>query len=159
MSKEINKNIVTKEGYEKFKAELEYLKSVGRVEAAEKIRTASEFGDLSENSEYDAAKDAQALLEQRIFKLEDFLKNVEIVEVQNDDNVTVGKKISLTKKDDNSKYDIMLVGNNEASPFDMQISVASPIGKAILGKKVGETFEVDAPSGRVQYVIENVQLN
>ena len=159
MNKENNTNILTREGYENFKAELEHLKSVGRIEAAEAIRTASEQGDLSENAEYDAAKEAQAHLERRIFELEDLLKNCEIVEIQNDGNITIGKTITLLKINDNTEYKIKLVGNNEAEPFSMKISVASPIGKAVLGKEVGDIITVDAPNGITEFKITNVDLN
>lgn len=159
MNKDNNTNILTREGYENFKAELEHLKSVGRIEAAEAIRTASEQGDLSENAEYDAAKEAQAHLERRIFELEDLLKNCEIVEIQNDGNITIGKTITLLKINDNTEYKIKLVGNNEAEPFSMKISVASPIGKAVLGKEVGDIITVDAPNGITEFKITNVDLN
>ena len=159
MNKEKNTNIVTREGYENFIAELEHLKSVGRVEAAEAIRTASEQGDLSENAEYDAAKEAQAHLERRIFELEDFLKNCEIVDIQNDGNITVGKIVTLLKTNDNTEYKIKLVGNNEAEPFSMKISVASPIGKAVLGKEVGDIITVDAPNGLTEFKIIAVDLD
>lgn len=159
MNKDNNTNILTREGYENFKAELEHLKSVGRIEAAEAIRTASEQGDLSENAEYDAAKEAQAHLERRIFELEDLLKNCEIVEIQNDGNITIGKTITLLKINDNTEYKIKLVGNNEAEPFSMKISVASPIGKAVLGKEVGDIITVDAPNGITEFQITNVDLN
>lgn len=159
MNKEKNTNIVTREGYENFIAELEHLKSVGRVEAAEAIRTASEQGDLSENAEYDAAKEAQAHLERRIFELEDFLKNCEIVDIQNDGNITVGKIVTLLKTNDNTEYKIKLVGNNEAEPFSMKISVASPIGKAVLGKEVGDIITVDAPNGLTEFKITAVDLD
>lgn len=159
MNKEKNTNVLTREGYESFKAELEHLKSVGRIEAAEAIRTASEQGDLSENAEYDAAKEAQAHLERRIFELEDLLKNCEIVDIQNDGNITIGKIVTLAKKSDNTEYKIKLVGNNEAEPFSMKISVASPIGKAVLGKEVGDTITVDAPNGITEFKIIAVDLN
>lgn len=159
MNKEKNTNIVTREGYEGFIAELEHLKSVGRVEAAEAIRTASEQGDLSENAEYDAAKEAQAHLERRIFELEDFLKNCEIVDIQNDGNITIGKIVTLSKINDNTEYKIKLVGNNEAEPFSMKISVASPIGKAVLGKEVGDIITVDAPNGLTEFKIIAVDLD
>lgn len=159
MSKNINKNVVTKEGYENFIKELEYLKSTGREEAANAIRTASEQGDLSENAEYDAAKEAQAHLERRIFELEDFLNNCEIVETQNDGTITIGKVITLIRCDDNTEYKIKLVGNNEAEPFSMKISVASPVGKSILGKQIGDIINVDAPSGNIEFKISDITLN
>lgn len=159
MSKKKNVNVVTREGYESFVKELEHLKGVGRIEAADAIRTASEQGDLSENAEYDAAKEAQAHLERRIFELEDFLKNCEIVDIQNDGNITIGKTVILKKTDDNTEFKIKLVGNNEAEPFSMKISVASPIGKEVLGKQIGEIITVDAPSGTIEYKITDVTLD
>lgn len=159
MNKNINKNVVTKEGYENFKQELEYLKSTGREEAAKAIRAASEQGDLSENAEFDAAKEAQAHLERRIFELEDFLKNCEIVEIQNDGTVTIGKTVSLTRCDDNTEYQIKIVGNNEAEPFSMKISVSSPVGKAVLGKQAGDIINVDTPSGNIEFKIDQVTLS
>lgn len=159
MSKNINKNVVTKEGYDNFIKELEYLKSTGREEAANAIRTASEQGDLSENAEYDAAKEAQAHLERRIFELEDFLKNCEIVEIQNDGTITIGKVITLIRCEDNVEYKIKLVGNNEAEPFSMKISVASPVGKAILGKQIGDIINVDTPSGNIEFKISDIALS
>lgn len=159
MSKKKNVNVVTREGYESFVKELEHLKGVGRIEAADAIRTASEQGDLSENAEYDAAKEAQAHLERRIFELEDFLKNCEIVDIQNDGNITMGKTITLKKTDDNTEFKIKLVGNNEAEPFSMKISVASPIGKEVLGKQIGEIITVETPSGTIEYKITDVTLD
>lgn len=159
MSKKKNVNVVTREGYESFVKELEHLKGVGRIEAADAIRTASEQGDLSENAEYDAAKEAQAHLERRIFELEDFLKNCEIVDIQNDGNITMGKTVTLKKTDDNTEFKIKLVGNNEAEPFSMKISVASPIGKEVLGKQIGEVITVETPSGTIEYKITDVTLD
>lgn len=153
-----NKNVVTKEGYENFKNELERLKSVERLNTAEAIRTASEQGDLSENAEYDAAKEAQALLEKRIFELENFLKNCEIVEVLDDENITIGKTVTLEKLSDREVFKIKLVGNNEAEPFSMKTSVASPIGKEIIGKKIGDTVSIDAPIGKISYKIKDAIL-
>lgn len=159
MSNKKNTNVVTREGYESFIKELEQLKSVGRLEAAEAIRTASEQGDLSENAEYDAAKEAQAHLERRIFELEDFLQNCEIIETANDGNITIGKNILLKNIIDHTEYKIKLVGNNEAEPFTMKISVVSPVGKELIGKQIGDVISVNTPSGILDYVISDVSID
>lgn len=159
MSNKKNTNVVTREGYESFTKELEQLKSVGRLEAAEAIRTASEQGDLSENAEYDAAKEAQAHLERRIFELEDFLQNCEIIETANDGNITIGKNILLKNIIDHTEYKIKLVGNNEAEPFTMKISVVSPVGKELIGKQIGDVISVNTPSGILDYVISDVSID
>ena len=159
MSKKKTANIITREGYNSFVKELEYLKGTGRLEAAEAIRTASEQGDLSENAEYDAAKESQAHLERRIYELEELLKNSEIIDSQNDGNITIGKTILVRNIRDNSEYNIKLVGNNEADPFSMKISVASPIGVEVLGKQIGDLITVDSPSGPIEYIILNVILD
>lgn len=159
MNNNADKKIVTREGYEAFKKELEHLKGVGRLEAAEAIKTASEQGDLSENAEFDAAKEAQAFLEKRILELEYILKNCEIVEIQDDDIVAIGKTVTLLQLSTNKIFNIKLVGNNEANPFEMKVSVASPTGKAIDGKLIGEIVTVSSPSGNIDYKIEDVQLS
>ena len=153
------KNVVTREGYESFLSELEQLKGVGRLEAAEAIRTASEQGDLSENAEYDAAKEAQALLERRIYELEEFLKHCEIVDMNDDDNITIGKTIELERVDNKKIYIIKLVGNNEADPFTQKVSVASPVGKELVGKQVGGKIHVVAPDGEIDYIIKSVTIS
>lgn len=159
MSKTINnKKVVTREGYDTFLKELEHLKGVERIKTANAIKTASEQGDLSENAEYDAAKEAQALLEKRIFELEEFLKNCEIIDVENSEHITIGKTIVLRKIDTNESFTIKLVGNNEADPFSMKVSIASPTGHALLGKQIGDIITVEAPNAKITYEIVSVTI-
>ena len=151
-------NVTTKEGYARFAQELDLLKTVKRAETAEKIKTAKEFGDLSENSEYDAALEEQGFIENRILELEYFLKNVQIIEAKNDNIVNVGKTVSLIKEDDGQVFIVKIVGNNEASPFSMEISALSAVGSAIMEKQQGETVEVDTPIGKITYIIDKVEI-
>ena len=151
-----NKQItLTKEGLQKLEEELENLKIVRRKEVSEKIKIALSFGDLSENSEYDEAKNEQAMVEARISEVEALLKNVVVV---NDDEITtdavsVGCTVRI-KCLKNGKEDVYkIVGSTEASPKEKKISDESPVGKAVLGRKVGETVDAEVPSGVIQYQI------
>ena len=139
--------IMTSEGYEKLKAELETLKTEGRDQAAEKLRVALGFGDLSENSEYDEAKNDQAMLEAKIGELEMMLKNAKIVEASelSGDSVHIGSKVRVEAN--GKEYTYTLSGATEANPFEGKISDESAIGKAIMGKKVGEKGEAILPNG------------
>ena len=152
---------LTLEGKAKLEAELAELKSTKREEIAEKIKVARSYGDLSENSEYDEAKNEQAIVESRIAKLEATLKNAVIVEDEdtaaNDDNkIWLGNTVTVldVEMEEELTYDI--VSSIEADQMNGKISDDSPLGKAILGGKVGETIEVDAPIGTLQYKILNV---
>lgn len=150
------KNIITQDGYDKLVAELAELKDNGRREAAEKIREATEFGDLSENSEYDAAKEHKGQLETRIAYLEEFLNTVTIVSVENTDIVSIGKTVTIKSNLDNSTKNVHIVGNNEAAPFENCFSLASPLGQALVNKEVGDVVEVDAPRGK--YTVEILEV-
>ncbi len=152
---------LTLEGKAKLEAELAELKSTKREEIAEKIKVARSYGDLSENSEYDEAKNEQAIVESRIAKLEATLKNAVIVEdedaaANDDDRIWLGNTVTVLdiEMEEELTYDI--VSSIEADPMNGKISDDSPLGKAILGGKVGETIEVDAPIGTLQYKILNV---
>lgn len=152
---------LTLEGKAKLEAELAELKSTKREEIAEKIKVARSYGDLSENSEYDEAKNEQAIVESRIAKLEATLKNAVIVEDDDvadagDDKIWLGNKVVVldVEMDEELTYDI--VSSIEADPMNGKISDDSPLGKAILGGKVGDTIEVEAPIGTLQYKILNV---
>ena len=152
---------LTLEGKAKLEAELAELKSTKREEIAEKIKVARSYGDLSENSEYDEAKNEQAIVESRIAKLEATLKNAIIVEDDDvtetgDDKIWLGNKVTVldVEMDEELIYDI--VSSIEADPMNGKISDDSPLGKAILGGKVGDTIEVEAPIGTLQYKILNV---
>lgn len=140
--------VMTSEGLKKLQEELEYLKTEGRDQAAEKIRVARGFGDLSENSEYDEAKNDQAMLEARIAELEVQIKHVRILDESemSSEHVHVGSKVRIA--DANGKeYSYAIAGATEADPFHGKISDESPVGKAILGLSVGETGEAILPNG------------
>lgn len=140
--------IMTSEGFKKLQEELEYLKTTGRDEAAEKIRVARGFGDLSENSEYDEAKNDQAALEARIAELETQLKHVRILDESemSSEHVHVGSKVVIKDKK-GKKFTYTISGATEADPFNGKISDESPVGKAVMGLKVGEKGEAILPNG------------
>lgn len=147
--------IITQEGYNKLKEELEYLTQVRRKEIAERIERAKELGDLSENAEYSEAKDAQALNEGRVMELSNILKNVTVVEkASNGDHVVMGSTITVKVNGQEKQYTI--VSFNEADPLNGLISNESPLGVAFIGKKKGETVDVETPRGVVQYKIVKV---
>ena len=143
------KNIMTYEGIKKLEEELEYLKTVRRKEITEKIKVALGYGDLSENSEYDEAKNDQAFVEGRIVQLEAMLKNAVVVdesEIPND-MVSVGSKVKVKDYEFDEDVEYTIVGSAEADPMNFKISNESPVGKALIGKKVGEIVEVVIPDG------------
>jgi transcription elongation factor GreA len=150
----MNKYYLTKEKLEELKKELEHLKSEGRKEIARQLKTAKEYGDLSENAEYSQAKDDQAILEIRISELEDMIRNAIIIDTgskKEKDKVSVGSKVVLKK--DNKNYEYLIVGEAEADPSSGKISNNSPLGKVLLGKKVGDEVVVEAPMGKIKYKI------
>lgn len=144
---------VTKEGKQKLLDELSYLKNVRRKEITEAIRIALGFGDLSENSEYDEAKTEQAKVESRIAELEEMLKNVVEVSEVSTDSVSVGSKVKVFNEKWNEELTYSIVGSTEAAPLQNKISDMSPIGKALLGHKVGETVTVETPAGHTSIKI------
>lgn len=147
--------MLTDEGLKNYEEELEYLKTVKRKEVAEKIKVALSFGDLSENSEYDEAKNDQAVLEARIAQIESILKNVKIIDESELSltQVHVGSKIKVHDLEFNEIVDYQIVGSNEADPFNGKISDESPVGNELLGHSVGETIEVETPDGVVKFEI------
>jgi transcription elongation factor GreA len=142
---------MTKEGKEKLEQELEYLKTVKRKEVVERIKIARGFGDLSENSEYDAAKDEQAFVESRIQTLENMIRNAVIIEEdkENPDVVSLGKSVTFIELPDGEEETYTIVGSAEADPFEGKISNDSPIAKSLLGRKVGEEVTVQTPGGEM----------
>ncbi len=152
---------LTLEGKAKLEAELAELKSTKREEIAEKIKVARSYGDLSENSEYDEAKNEQAIVESRIATLEGILKNAVIVEDDaveaGADEVWLGNTVTLLKLDTNAQVTYDIVSSIEADPLNGKISDDSPMGRAVLGHSVGETVEVDAPVGVIKYTIIAVE--
>ncbi len=147
---------VSREGYKKLEDELNYLVTVKRSEVAQQLKEARSYGDLSENAEYDEAKNAQALLEARINELEAQIANAVIVETANADEISIGSKIKLLDLDTNEMETLEIVGATESDPDNGKISDESPIGKAALKKKIGDTFEVQAPVGILKFEVVEI---
>jgi transcription elongation factor GreA len=142
---------VTKDGLEKLKSDLKELKEVKVPEVAKRIQVARDNGDISENAEYDAAKHEQAVIEGKIKELEDIIKNSKVSENKSTGAVVVGSKVILHLE--GQKIEFHIVGAMEADPANRKISHESPIGAALLGKKIGEAIEVQAPIGTLTYKI------
>lgn len=153
--------LVTKEGLDKLVAELDNLRNVRRKEVAEHIREAISYGDLSENAEYDAAKNEQAFVEGRILELDKMIKNARIITDKHKQGaiVQIGSTVVLrdVDKKDDPKEEYTLVGSTEADPFGGKISNESPLGHALLERRVGEVVEYMAPKGKVQYKILDIK--
>ena len=147
------KTVLTYEGLKERENELKILKTIKRKEVAEKIKEARGQGDLSENAEYDAAKEEQASIEERIVFLEKLLRNVEIIEEGELDKtlVAIGSKITLLDMEYNEEVEYVIVGSEEANPATGRISNESPLGAALIGHKEGDTVTVDAPAGPIKY--------
>lgn len=158
MDKEV---ILTEEGYQKLQDELEYLLHTKRKEVAERIKQSIEFGDLSENSEYDDAKNEQAFVEGRIVQLKELIANATFIDDKkaSTDMVGIGSQVNLRDLETNEKLTYLMVGFAEADPGNHKISNESPVGKAILGKKAGETVEVETPGGCLKYRIISISKN
>lgn len=151
---------MTQEGYDKANGELEHMKTKGREEAAREIAEAREKGDLSENAEYHAAKDAQGLLEAKINELEKALANVRIIDASQLDNstVTILSKVRMKNLKMNKEITYQIVSETEADLKNKKLSVNSPIGKGLLGKAVGEIAEVETPAGIIRFEILEISL-
>jgi transcription elongation factor GreA len=151
--------ILTPEGHEKLKQEIEYLSTTKRREVADRIRTARDFGDITENAEYDDAKNEQAMLEHKIAQLEDRLAHARVIESGEVDTsvVSVGARVRLRDVDANQTVEYTIVGSAEANPAEQKLSNESPVGRAIIGKKKGETVEVSAPRGSLKYKILDIK--
>jgi transcription elongation factor GreA len=152
--------ILTPEGYKKLKAEIELLSTERRREVAERIRVARQFGDIAENAEYDDAKNDQMLLEHRIARLEEQLRNARVIEKKeiSSDVVSVGSKVRLRDVDAKQTMEYHIVGSAEANPSENKLSNESPVGKAIIGHKKGETVDVTTPRGaRLKYKILEIK--
>ncbi|WP_010098951.1 transcription elongation factor GreA [Ornithinibacillus scapharcae] len=150
---------MTQEGKEKLEQELLYLKTERRQEVVERIKVARGFGDLSENSEYDAAKDEQAFVESRISQVEKMIRNAVIIENDNENPnmVSLGKSVTFIELPDGEEETYTIVGSAEADPFEGKISNDSPMAKSLLGHEVGEELAVVTPGGEIQVKIIKVQ--
>ncbi|MBO6107444.1 MAG: transcription elongation factor GreA [Stomatobaculum sp.] len=155
---DVKKNVLTYEGLKRYEAELQDLKVVRRKEIADKIKEAREQGDLSENAEYDAAKDEQRDIEARIEYLEELLKNAEVY-VEDEatlDAVSIGTTVDLLDLEFNEEVEFKIVGSTEADSLQGLISNEAPVGKALLGKKIGDLVNVETQMGNVQYKVLNI---
>ena len=148
--------LLTAEGFLELEAELNKLKSETRNEIIEAIKEARALGDLSENADYDAARDEQAKVEARIKELEYMLENAKIIEKASGDVVSVGTTVTIEYVEDEEEEVYQIVGSLEADPFENKISNESPIGKAIMNKKVGDTISVESPTGSYDIKIVSI---
>ena len=153
------KQILTKENLEKYQAELNELKEVKRKEIAQKIKEAREQGDLSENAEYDAAKDEQRDIESRIEQLEYIIENAEILNEEEVDHskVHIGCRVTVTNKTLKKDFEYQIVDKSEVDLLHGKISYDSPVGKALMGKETGESVQVDIPSGIAKFKIKKIE--
>lgn len=147
--------ILTDEGLKNYNDELEYLKTVKRKEVAEKIKVALSFGDLSENSEYDEAKNDQAMLEARISQIESILKNAKIIDESEltNERIHIGSKVKVHDFDFDEDVVYQIIGSDEADPFNGKLSDESPVGAALIGHQAGDIVEVETPDGIIKFEI------
>ena len=148
---------LTKEKYDELQKELVFLKSTKRKEIAEGLEYAKSLGDLSENQEYQEARNSQALVEDRINRLEAILKSAVIVSAVGTGVVAVGSEVTLERADNHTRRSFTIVGSEEADAVSGKISMKSPLGHAVMGKKKGETFSFESPSGMMSYKIIDIK--
>ncbi len=150
--------ILTVDGLSKLEKKLELLKTVRRREVAERIRQALELGDISENSEYEDAKNEQGFIEGQIIEIEKMLRNAKVIDEQdvNSDVVGVGSRVTLLDVNNKTEFEYMIVGSAEADPAQARISNESPVGRSLMGKKVGSVVNVEVPIGTIQYKIKAI---
>ncbi len=150
--------LLTADGLNKLEKKLEHLKTVRRREVAERIRQALELGDISENSEYEDAKNEQGFIEGQILEIEKMLRNAKVIDEQelNFDMVNVGSKVTLIDVNNKTEFEYMIVGSAEADPAQAKISNESPVGRSLMGKKVGSVVNVEVPIGTIQYKIKAI---
>lgn len=153
-----DQTLITKEGLKKLKDELEDLKTVRRQEVANRLKEAISYGDLSENSEYEEAKNEQAFVEGRILELEAKIKNAKIIsEKHTTKEIDIGSTVALINKTDGDEPErYTIVGSTEADPLDHKISNESPIGRSLLGRRKGDIVEIQSPSGIIKYEVTQV---
>lgn len=148
---------MTAAGKAELEKELESLKTEGRIDIAEKLKVARSYGDLSENSEYDEAKSEQAKIEARITELEYQLDHAEIIDVEDADTVSIGRTVTVKRISDGANATYEIVGFAQSDPANGKISDESPVGKALIGSKVGATVVVEAPIGNLEYEILSIE--
>ncbi|HBM79515.1 MAG: transcription elongation factor GreA [Clostridiales bacterium] len=155
MGESNKQTVLTYEGVRKLEEELDYLKTIKRKEVTQKIKTALSFGDLSENSEYDEAKNEQAFVEGRIALLENMLKSAKVIDEDDitTETVSIGCNVKVKDLEFNDEINYTIVGSAEADPSKLKISNESPVGRGLIGKKVGDIAEVEVPDGVIKYKI------
>lgn len=152
---------ITAQGLKKLEEELQHLKTVRRKEVADRIKQAIEFGDISENSEYEDAKNEQAFIEGRILSLEKQLRNAQVIDVSKalPEEVSLGCSVVLKDLNGGEEFEYEIVGSVEADPSDNKISNESPVGKAVLGQKVGSVVEIKVPAGLLKYQVVEIKCH
>lgn len=154
---EMQRTLVTREGLEKMQKELDELRSTKRAEIAQRLKAAIAMGDLSENSEYDEAKNAQAFLEGRILQLEQRIRTAQVIEKVAKDRVDVGSTVLIEDMEEHLQEKVTIVGSTESNPFEGRISNESPVGRALMGAKAGDTVEAEAPNGVLKYKVISIE--
>lgn len=154
---EVQRTLVTKEGLEKMKKELDELRSTKRAEIAQRLKAAIAMGDLSENSEYDEAKNAQAFLEGRILQLEQQIRTAQVIEKAAKGRVDVGSTVLIEDIEEHLQEKVTIVGSTESNPFEGRISNESPVGRALMGAKAGDIVEAEAPNGVLKYKVISIE--
>lgn len=154
---EVQRTLVTKEGLEKMKKELDELRSTKRAEIAQRLKAAIAMGDLSENSEYDEAKNAQAFLEGRILQLEQQIRTAQVIEKAAKGRVDVGSTVIIEDMEEHLQEKVTIVGSTESNPFEGRISNESPVGRALMGAKAGDIVEAEAPNGVLKYKVISIE--
>jgi transcription elongation factor GreA len=139
------------------KKELDELRSTKRTEIAQRLKAAIAMGDLSENSEYDEAKNAQAFLEGRILQLEQQIRTAQVIETVTKDRVDVGSTVVIEDMEEHLKEKVTIVGSTESNPFEGRISNESPVGRALMGAKAGDTVEAETPNGVLKYKVISIE--
>lgn len=153
---EMQKTLITKEGLEKMQKELEDLRTTKRAEVAQRLKEAIAMGDLSENSEYDEAKNAQAFLEGRIVQLEQQIRTAQIIVKGKKNRIDVGSIVTIEDMEEYVKETVTIVGSAESNPFEGRISNESPVGRALVGAKAGDIVEADAPNSVIKYKVISI---
>lgn len=153
---EMQKTLITKEGLEKMQKELEDLRTTKRAEVAQRLKEAIAMGDLSENSEYDEAKNAQAFLEGRIVQLEQQIRTAQIIVKGKKNRIDVGSTVTIEDMEEYVKETVTIVGSAESNPFEGRISNESPVGRALVGAKAGDIVEADAPNSVIKYKVISI---
>lgn len=153
---EMQKTLITKEGLEKMQKELEDLRTTKRAEVAQRLKEAIAMGDLSENSEYDEAKNAQTFLEGRIVQLEQQIRTAQIIVKGKKNRIDVGSTVTIEDMEEYVKETVTIVGSAESNPFEGRISNESPVGRALVGAKAGDIVEADAPNSVIKYKVISI---